>query len=479
MIIKILLLLLFDKTYISFVLSNIYLKKYYLLYLMETITINDIEYINSEDVFIKAPIYCKDSRNGRELIKNKKITDFIYAKPLENKWIISNGKSYKYDKILLLKSFVDTIQEISNPIVIDDKYEVAPDIIHLENHEKFKDNDGNIIEIETRGNRKVNNIYFKVKDVMIGFEMDNIITTIIDKRKNDGYCENIHYKYFNCKLLGFVQKITIKKELYLTYEGILRVLFASHNKKVKQFISWATETLFTCQLGEQEDKELLSSNLLGVSIKAVKQVFNKNISTVPCIYLLNLNTVEKLRTTLNISNNYSDDMIVCKFGCTKDIEQRIKDHTKTYGKIQNVELNLLMFSYIDPLFVFEAEINIKDYLYQYLYKYESYNELIIINPKQIKQIKNQYDMIQNKYSGHIKELLLQIKELENKLILNETNTKIIEEQLLAKNNSNELKTSLLIEQHKNELLIEKHKNEIKDKDIQLLEYKIKFLELNK
>ena len=39
---------------------------------METITINDIEYINSEDVFIKAPIYCKDSRNGRELIKNKK-----------------------------------------------------------------------------------------------------------------------------------------------------------------------------------------------------------------------------------------------------------------------------------------------------------------------------------------------------------------------------------------------------------------------
>ena len=146
---------------------------------METITINDIEYINSEDVFIKAPIYCKDCRNGRELIKNKKIIDFIYAKPKENKWIISNGKSYKYDKILLLKSFVDTITEITNPLIIDNKYEIVPDIINLENHEKFKDNDGNIIEIETRGDRKVNSIYFKVKDVMTEFIIEHLLDTLV------------------------------------------------------------------------------------------------------------------------------------------------------------------------------------------------------------------------------------------------------------------------------------------------------------
>ena len=344
---------LFDKTNNIFVLSIIHLNKCYLIYLMNTVKINDIEYINSEDIFIKAPIYCKDSRNGRELIKNKSIKDFIYAKPKDNKWIISNGKSYKYDKILLLKSFIDTITEITNPVIVDDKYEVAPDIIILENHEKFKDSDGNIIEIETRGDMKVNGIYFKVKDIMVGFEMDNIITTILNV--NSVFKENEHYKYFNLKNIQNLEKITIKKELYLTYEGMLRVLFASHNKKVKQFISWATETLFTVQLGKQEDKELLSSNLLGVSIKAVKQVFNKNISTVPCIYLLNLNTVDKLRNTFNIPDNYTNDMIVCKFGCTKDIESRIKDHQNTYGKLNKVELNLLMFSYIDPQFIFDAE----------------------------------------------------------------------------------------------------------------------------
>jgi hypothetical protein len=115
-------------------------------------------------------------------------------------------------------------------------------------------------------------------------------------------------------------------------------------------------------------------------------------------YLLNFNTVDKLRNTFNIPDTFSNDMIVCKFGCTKDIESRMKDHQSTYGKLNNVELNLLMFAYIDPQFIFEAETNIKDYLNQYLYKYESYNELIIINPKLLKNIKNQYDMIQNKYS---------------------------------------------------------------------------------
>ena len=241
----------------------------------------------------------------------------------------------------------------------------------------------------------------------------------------------------------------------------------SRNNKTTPFIKWATETLFTCQMGSIEQKQELTSNILGVSINAVKQVFNKNISTIPCIYLLNLNTVDKLKNTFNIPDTYSNDMIVCKFGCTKDIESRMKDHQSTYGKLNNVNLNLLMFAYIDPQFIFEAETNIKYYLYQYLYKYDSYNELIIINPKLLKNIKNQYDMIQNKYSGHIKELLLQIKELENKLILTETTMQM--NNLKYENEINEYK-------HKNDILILQHKNELQNKNVEVLEYKLQLLQ---
>jgi len=317
---------------------------------MEMITINDIEYYNSEDVFNKAPIYCKDCRNGRELIKKKKIKDFIYAKPKDNKWTITDGKSYKYDKILLLKSFVDTIKEISNPIIVDDKYEVAPDIINLENHEKFKDNDGNIIEIETRGDRKVNSIYFKVKDVMIGFEMENLQIVLLNNNR-DGYCENIHYKFFNCKNKIKDLKITIKKELYLTYEGMLRVLFASHNKKVKQFISWATETLFTVQLGEQEDKQLLSSTLLGVNVKNIRSVFSANSEKTPCVYLFVIGQANELIKT----KKYNENDYIFKFGYTNDLSRRTNEHYKTYKNEFNKEIELVLFSIIDPQYISEAE----------------------------------------------------------------------------------------------------------------------------
>jgi len=447
---------------------------------MEIIIINNVNYILGDYILANAPIYSHSCRSSRDIIRNKKIdsSQFIYARKINETWIQNDGKSAKFDRVLINFEFIKTIPELNNKseskddVINDDNgIEKAPDIIHLNNDEKFKDSEGNILEIESRGIREYNKIYFKVKDVSTSFSMENIIIIITDKRKIDGYCENIHYKYFNCKKLGSGINSTCnkyKKELFLTYEGMLRVLFVSRNNKTTHFIKWATETLFTCQMGTKEQKEVLTSNLLGVSVKAVKQVFNKNISTIPCIYLLNLNTVDKLRQTFNIPNIYNNDMIVCKFGCSKDIETRLKDHQNTYGKLNNVELNLLMFSYIDPQFIYDAELNIKDYLYQYLYKYETFNELVIINPKYLKKIKNQYDMIQNKFSGHIKELLLQMKELENKLILNESN---------YKNEINKYKLKLNDEKHKNDILILEHKNEIQSNNIEILEYKLKLKEI--
>ena len=77
----------------------------------------------------------------------------------------------------------------------------------------------------------------------------------------------------------------IKKELYLTYEGILRVLFVSRNNKTKHFINWATKTLFTVQLGTKKQKEDLSNKLLGVSSKYVKEMVKTHSSFISCIYI--------------------------------------------------------------------------------------------------------------------------------------------------------------------------------------------------
>ena len=419
---------------------------------MEIVKLNEIEYINCDDVFKKAPIYCKDSRNGRELIKNKKIKDFIYARLKENKWTITDGKSYKYDKILFKKSFIDTIKEITEPIITDDKYETAPDIIHLDNNEKFKDNEGNIIEIEIRGEREVNSIYFKVKDVMNRFNMDRLNDIIIDK--NTTYNENIDYKFFYLKNNNnFGNKQIKKKELYLTYRGLLRVLFVSRNGKTDKFIKWATETLFTVQLGEQEDKDKLASNLLGVNAKTIKDVFKTNSSKTPVVYLYLIGNANELLK----NNNYDKTDILCKYGCTDDLERRCSEHDKKFSKEFNTKIELLCFSIIESKYIFEAETNITQYFKSNVIEYKNSKELIVINKKDITQIKQHYRMIQNSYIGRYDEMNNKISLLEKEII--------------------ELNNKLLIKDKDMEILIEKHKNELKDKDIEILEYKIKLLEL--
>jgi hypothetical protein len=419
---------------------------------MEIVKLNEIEYINCDDFFKKAPIYCKDSRNGRELIKNKKIKDFIYVRLKENKWIITDGKSYKYDKILFKKSFIDTIKEITEPIIIDDIYDIIPNLIFLDNNEKFKDDDNNILEIETVGDREVNSIYFKVKDVMNGFNMDRLNDILQDKNKC--YNENVDYKYFMINYTNSGNKQIKKKELYLTYRGLLRVLFVSRNGKTDKFIKWATETLFTVHLGEQEDKDNLASDLLGVNAKTIKDVFKTNSSKTPVAYLYLIGNANELLK----NNNYNENDILCKYGCTDDLERRCSEHDKKYNKEFNTKIELLCFSIIEAKYIFEAETNITQYFKSNLIEYKNSKELIVINEKYITQIKQHYKMIQNSYIGRYDEMNNKISLLEKEII--------------------ELNNKLLIKDKDVEILIQKHKNELKDKDIEILEYKIKLLELN-
>jgi hypothetical protein len=364
---------------------------------------------------------------------------------------VSDGKSNKFDKVFYKKSFIDTIPEmnqIEEQVIIDDNnIQLAPEIIHLSDQEKFKDENNNIIEIETRGERYNNSIYFKVKDVMIGFKLDNLDKNIIDKKSY--FKENEHYKYFNCKKINGNKTNKIKKELYLTYEGILRVLFASHSPNVKPFIKWATESLFTLQLGSVNQKEELISSVLGINAKVIKEVFNVDRNTLPCVYLFTLGTVKDLRISMNIDIRYSDDAIVSKFGFTKDLSRRTGEHINKYNKIENVNLKLKYYSYIDPQYMSNAESDIKDFMIAFNTKFNFDNEyeLVIIPKELIKMVERQYELIGKNYMGHISELITKIKELEHKN----------EKQLLT---------------HQLELSKEKHENEILKKDLEIMKLQL-------
>ena len=162
---------------------------------MEIITIDNINYISGDYILSNAPIYCKGYRSSRDLIRQKKIdpSKYIYARYFNNTWIKTEGKSVKFDKVIIKEEIIKTIPELNksnnNEIINDDKgIENAPNIIHLNDNEKFRDEDNNILEIETRGERKVNNIYFKVKDVSDKFNINHLYTTILDNNKGYNSC---------------------------------------------------------------------------------------------------------------------------------------------------------------------------------------------------------------------------------------------------------------------------------------------------
>jgi hypothetical protein len=424
--------------------------------------------IENENVYLAQEIYNYDpvfftgiSGRIRLIIEKKKLKDddYCWGYIKGDKWIKST-MTYPKAKLLLKEEWV-----VNNvPKMMDQvkqelyKYEVAPSILELENEEKFKDKNGKVIEIEVRGERQHNKCYFKVKDVSNGFEMPNLQTTI--QHKDNNYLIDIHYKTFTVKKLDKEHDTLSKKCLYLTYNGILKVLFSSRSGNAESFQNWAAEKLFTIQMGATEQKYKLSAELLGVYPQTIKDVFKTNSSKTPCVYLYLIGNANKL-----IGNKYTDNDLLCKFGCTDDLPRRTNEHDKLFSKEFNTKIELICFSIIEAKYIFQAENNIYQYFKANVIEYKNMKELIVINKKALHSIKEHYSMIQNSYIGRYEEMNNKISVLEKTII--------------------DLNNKILLKDKDIELINEKHKNELqnkelqlKNKDIELLEYKIKLLELS-
>jgi hypothetical protein len=554
---------------------------------MEIITIENKKYVLGDYVLENAVIYSKGIRSSRELIKKKLIDTkhYIYARNTlsaeerllrtrntEDNWIITNGKSVKFDKILLTHDFIKTIDELNNnnlnKIIDINGIEEAPDILELDNNEKFKDDEGNILEIEVRGERKYDKIYFKVKDIMKKFNMKNLYKIIIDVRNS--YTENKDYKYFITIEKKKNTKMIALKTLFLTFDGFKKFIEINRSKfsnKLKytmhkwleqnfdknklinfkiniqnninkskigytycitspntnyikigywrssidslnqRYITYygsnlelfyvktfdAPELEKKCHIyfknrhieNELYDKKYLEDykyflennkedidielyndfddnleydsneeNIVNyVPLETIKEVFNADSNTLPCIYLFTLGYAKDLRDSMNINNSIKDDSIIAKFGFTKNLSRRTEEHIKTYGNIPNCDFKLKYYTYIDPQYISTAESDIKE-LFDSLelkLEYKNYLELVVIPQSLLKIISEKYNHIGKKYAGHISELITKIKELEN-------DKKI-----------KELEFELALQK-------EQHKNELSTKEIEMLQYKILLLQ---
>ena len=475
--------------------------------------INDREYYNSKDLqAFKPEFYYGCTSKPRNIITKKNIPEsqYIYAtfEKLTKKWNLSND-TCKKAQLLISKQWVDANYFKSSSIIIKKKpvlaqqkqgqreeeqgqreelpqfttppppnreleasatyreeeivedgdgnqeVENAPPLLHLDDGEKFHDVDGNVIEIETRGERDRKKIYFKVKDVSVGFGMQRLNDTLI--KKETCYERGIHYTTFKreSRHTNIVSKNTnkpFKTSLYLTYKGLVRVLIVSRNKHVDKFQDWAEEKLFTIQMGTRDQKVKLGAEILNTSPRTLKAIFDKHAANFPSIYLMSLGKVRELRETFGIPVDKPDDSIVYKFGFTDDLARRVIELESEYSKLPGVTMTMGTFQIIDTKYTSEAESEVRETCSAFEVRVKKtehgYNELVALDEKQFANIKKLYRRIGDEFAGATRGLQNQIIELKDRI----------------KEHENEIARLKMTIQHKDELL--KHKDELHQKDVQ-------------
>ena len=472
------------------------------------ILISNREYYNSKDLqAFKPEFYYGYTSKPRNIITKKNIpeSDYIYAtfEKSTKKWNLSND-TCKKAQLLISKQWVDANYFKSSSIIIKKKpvlaqqkqgqqeeeqgqqeelpqfttppppnreleasaayreeeivedgdgnqeVENAPPLLHLDDGEKFHDADGNVIEIETRGERHEDKIYFNVKDVSVGFGMPKL--NIILTNNDSGYKRYHDYKVmFIREGLTNSESCTIKKCLFLTYEGLLRVLFVSRNKNATLFRKWATTKLFTIQMGTRDQKVKLGAEILNTSPRTLKAIFDKHAANFPSIYLMSLGKVRELRETFRICENIPNDSIVYKFGFTDDLARRVIELESEYSKLPGVTMTIGTFQIIDTKYTSEAESEVRETFTAWdarMKAPQGYNELVALDDKQFANIKKLYRRIGDEFAGATRGLQNEIIELKERM----------------KEYENEIARLKITIQHKDELL--KHKDELHQKDVQ-------------
>lgn len=385
-------------------------------------------YYRADDLRVYDPSYFNGCNTVRQIITKKKIEPpaYLYATYSKKKgWTPSTSQSTPSSTatLLLLSGWVDANMPKMNPVSsaeIDTyrehlEHPEPPPLLQLEESEKFKNNAGKIFNIETRGLRTASGVYFLGRDVADAFEMPNLVRNM--KGRDSSYEKGEHYKIFMS--LERLPGKTPKRLTYITYEGILKILYSSHSIVAKTFRRWATDILFTHQMGNEEQKETLASNVLGIPVKNLRAVLKTSTKSVPCIYMFSLGTAQTLRRVLELPDTIPDDATIVKYGLTKDLVRRASEHVRNYEQIKGVSVGLLNFTYIDPKFLSQAESHIREFFktIETPIQYKSFAELVAINSRHTSYIKTQFDLISTEFSGAVTDLVTQIERLKNEHLM--------------------------------------------------------------
>jgi len=320
--------------------------------------------------------------------------------------------SYLRSKILIKTGFIDNLlaePEKLNP----DGPRDAPPILELREDEKFTDDEGNVYEVEVRGERHEDKIRFKGKDVERVFQMENLRDDV--QKKHIKYTEKEDYEFL------FVQNETLshseqtekenRKRLFFTYQGLIKVITNSRSGVAHHFMNWMKRIVFKAHLGMDEDKATLAYELAATNPDVIKAILSKCMSKMSCVYLFNVGKITELRKHDDQLKLFKKGCLY-KFGRTDDLFRRTTEHCGTYGKLNGNDLKLQYFSPVDHRDDVSAEDEIRSFFSEtgpygrsMFCELGTFDELVVLDRSEVSEAKKFYGQVYNKYGSYIQRYM--------------------------------------------------------------------------
>jgi len=398
---------------------------------IKLVLIGSREYYLATDIREKYPKYfigCKASI--RPFIKRKNLDpcDYVFVKYVENKYITCD-KKYKRGKLLLSKEWIDDniiqnkhSKNIKTPTTRFDQNnpENLPEILEISDNLRFNF-DKNKNPIVIRGTKDPHNCFVKAAEVRDYFNLPTLNTVMTNK--------TTYYKHGK-DYVNFVDDRN-RKILYLTYHGLVVVMFRLNTNEGNRFINWVTNLvmdneslkLFTVNninMFDYLDNIKLDNNNGELKNEELKKPKRKN-KLIPCKINKKPLDVSLIKTVINtfgyaisgiylvkiicgnvINSNITDEYILCKGGFSENLFIRIHTHVKTYSKIFGVNvaqsIQLICFKEITEEYLRISEKKLFSKLFEYKYDFTDstntvHKELFLIKKENIEDIQKIYDSV--------------------------------------------------------------------------------------
>jgi hypothetical protein len=279
--------------------------------------------------------------------------------------------------------------------------------IVLNETEMFRNAEGEVCEVDVRGDRTRKGTYFKVKDIGKVFGVNRLDNDISSKRSAYNRCEH----YIRLTDDNIISN-TNDGNYYFTSKGLYMWLFKAEGVKAEHYINWMMDTLFTVQFGTQEEKE----ELVGVSRQELASGLKLCVNKISGLYLIKLGTVKQLRDVMDLGDEQDDKDLVCKFGYSKDIQKRFYQHDNNLAKeLDNGSLELLFYSAIQEPHLAHAEAKLHDFFELVKTDFNGHRELVILSKADLKMTKAKYLTIADGYTTTDDTEITELKEKVQKL----------------------------------------------------------------